>query len=266
MKRYSPYVSAIGIFCLLIALLWVLPEEVSLFLNIPGLLLVIGGTVGATCISRRRKHVIDVIRRIPMLFKRRHFDTSAQVDRFLLAAETYRHGRIRLTEDLALRIGDPFVASGIGLVVDRIQPEEINKILQWRANAVIAAEQAKIQVVKTMASFAPALGMLGTLVALVHMLYGLESADISAIGRSMAFAMTTTLYGIVIANLICRPLAIKLEQAQQQKLNILNMWIEGINGMIARRHPVIIKESMDAFIMQNEQYEPDMPSHAVPAH
>ncbi|PCH62791.1 MAG: hypothetical protein COC09_05195 [Gammaproteobacteria bacterium] len=266
MKRYSTYVSAIGALCLLAALLWVLPEEVSLYLNIPGLLLVLGGSIGATCVSRRRKHVLGVIRRLPMLFKRRHFDTAAQVDRFLAAAETYRHGRIRLTENLALRIGDPFAASAVGLIVDRIKPEEINKILQWRVNAVMSTEQAKIQVVKTMASFAPALGMLGTLLALVHMLYGLDSADINEIGRSMAFAMTTTLYGIVIANLICRPLAMKMEQVQQQKLTILHMWIEGINGMIARRHPIIIKESMDAFIMQNEQFETDMPGHVVPAH
>ena len=266
MKRYSSYVGVIGALCLLTALLWVLPEEVGLFLNVPGLLLVVGGTIGATCVSRRRKHVMGVIRRLPFMFKRHYFDTAAQVDRFLAAAETYRHGRIRLTEDLAERIGDPFAASAVGLVVDRVQPEEINKILQWRANAVASTEQAKIQVVKTMATFAPALGMLGTLVALVHMLYGLDGADINEIGRSMAFAMTTTLYGIVIANLICRPLAMKMEQAQQQKLVILSMWIEGINGMIARRHPIMIKESMDAFLMQNEQFETDMPDLAVAAH
>jgi len=266
MKRYSTTVSAVGALCLLAALFWVLPEEVSLYLNIPGLLLVLGGTIGATCVSRRRKHVLGVIRRLPMLFKRRHFDTTAQVDRFLAVAESYRHSRIRLTESLAARIGDPFAVSAVGLVVDRVEPEEINKILHWRASAVASTEQAKIQVVKTMASFAPALGMLGTLLALVHMLYGLDSADINQIGRSMAFAMTTTLYGIVIANLICRPLAMKMEQAQQQKLILLNMWIEGINGMIARRHPVMIKESMDAFIMQNEQFETDIPHLAVPAH
>ncbi len=265
MKRYSIYISVIGALCLLAGLLWLLPEEVSLFLNIPGLLLVLGGTIGATCVSRRRKHVISVLSRLPYLFKRHCFDISAQVDRFLAAAETYRHGRIRLTEALAARIGDPFAASAVGLVVDRIPPEEVNKILQWRANAVASTEQAKIQVVRTMASFAPALGMLGTLVALVHMLYGLDSADINEIGRSMAFAMTTTLYGIVIANLICRPLAMKMEQAQQQKLVILNMWIEGINGMMARRHPVMIKESMDAFLMQNEQFETDTPSLAAAA-
>ncbi len=259
MKRFSTYLGVIGACCLAFALLWLLPEEVSLFLNIPGLFLVIGGTIFATCVSRRRRHVISVLRRLPMLFKKRRTDLSAQVDRFLGAAESYRRGRIRLTEDLAAHIGDGFAQSAVGLVVDRIEPAETNKILQWRINAIASAEQAKIQVVKTMASFAPALGMLGTLVALVHMLYGLDSADINAIGRSMAFAMTTTLYGIVISNLICRPLAIKMEQALQQKTLVLNMWVEGINGMIAKRHPMLIKESMDAFIMQSEQFEADMP-------
>lgn len=266
MKRYNTYLGLIGAICLVCALLWLLPEEISLFLNVPGLFLVIGGTIAATCISRRRKHVIGVIRRLPLLFKKQHSDVSGQVDRFLAAAETYRHGRIRLTEDLAGHVGDGFVQSAIGLVVDRIETHEVNKILQWRINAISATEHAKIQVVKTMSSFAPALGMLGTLVALVHMLYGLDSADINEIGRSMAFAMTTTLYGIVIANLVCRPLVMKMEQSLQQKQVILNMWVEGINGLMARRHPIMIKESMDAFLMQNEQFEADMPNLAVAAH
>ncbi len=262
MKRYSHYLGAIGTSCLVVAVLWVLPEEVSLFLNIPGLFLVIGGTIIATCVSRRRRHVVSVLRSLPALVfnKKNPSNLNAKVDRFLGTAESYRRSRIRMTEEMAARIGDGFAQSGIALVVDRVEPAEMNKIFQWRINAIASAEQAKIQVVKTMANFAPALGMLGTLVAMVHMLYGLESADINEIGRSMAFAMITTLYGIIISNLICKPLAIKMEQALQQKMLVLNMWVEGINGMAAKRHPQLIREAMDTFLMQNEQYEAEVPA------
>lgn len=264
--KYTTLLSSIGIVCLAIAVLWWLPAELSLFINLPGLFLVIGGTLIATCVSRRRKHVISVLRQLPQLFRRRQSALNQQVEQFLGVAEVYRHGRIRLAEDLAGHIGDPFAESAVGMVLDRVENNEIGKILQWRINAIYATEQAKIQVVKTMATFAPAFGMLGTLIALVHMLYRLDGADLSHIGQSMAFAMITTLYGIVLANLICRPLAIKMEQALQQKLVVLNMWVEGISGLMARRHPVMIKETMDAFLMQNEQFEAEPALLAVAGH
>jgi chemotaxis protein MotA len=102
-----------------------------------------------------------------------------------------------------------------------------------------------------MAVFAPAFGMLGTLFGLIHMLYGLGSSGIAEIGTAMGFAMITTLYGIVAANLFLKPLAMKLERRHQQEIAVNHMLSEGLLMVQERCHPTLILDSLASFGVQS---------------
>jgi chemotaxis protein MotA len=110
--------------------------------------------------------------------------------------------------------------------------------------------ESDINIMRTMAIFAPAFGMMGTLFGLIHMLHGIGSSGISEIGTAMAFAMITTLYGIVAANLILKPLAMKLERRQQQEFAANHMLGEVLLMVQERRHPTLILDAINFFWTQ----------------
>ncbi|MEO6697567.1 MAG: MotA/TolQ/ExbB proton channel family protein, partial [Gammaproteobacteria bacterium] len=87
---------------------------------------------------------------------------------------------------------------------------------------------------------------------LVHMLSGLGHSGLQEIGATMAFAMTTTLYGILAANLVLKPLASKMERRTQQRLMRMAMLLEGVLLFYDKRHPVLIRESLDAYLAHTE--------------
>ena len=112
--------------------------------------------------------------------------------------------------------------------------------------------ESDVNIMRTMAVFAPAFGMMGTLFGLIHMLHGIGSSGISEIGTAMAFAMITTLYGIVAANLILKPLAMKLERRQQLEFAVNHMLCEALLMVQERRHPALILDAIKFFWTQPE--------------
>src|SRR5690554_5181956 len=101
-----------------------------------------------------------------------------------------------------------------------------------------------------MAGFAPAFGMLGTLVGLVNLLFLLGDDDMTAIGRQMALALMTTFYGVLLANLLFKPVAVKLERRTEQRLVMLNTIMQGISMMSQGRSPSMMRETLNAFVAE----------------
>src|SRR3546814_13308682 len=102
--------------------------------------------------------------------------------------------------------------TGVQLVIDSTPEQDIVDLLHWRISRLRAKERAEAQLLRTMAGFAPAFGMVGTLVGLVNLLFLLGDGDMTAIGQQMALALMTTFYGILFANLLLKPVAVKLER------------------------------------------------------
>jgi len=149
---------------------------------------------------------------LPELFRRESSHIGRDVEELLRFARRYRVCDMRTAEKELTLISNPFVASGLRQVVEGCGAEDLVKSLQWRIAGVRSQENSQTQILYSMATFAPAFGMLGTLFGLVHMLSGLGDAGLSEIGTSMAFAMVTTVYGIIASNLLFKPLALKRER------------------------------------------------------
>ncbi len=232
------------------------PENAGAFLNVPGLIVVIGGTLAATLVSRPVSEVRALWRRIPGLFRDEESTIDTDVAQLLAFAERYRYSTPRTAERALSAISNPFLSTGLRQVIEGTSLDELVKSLQWRIAGVRARENAQTQILYSMASFAPAFGMLGTLFGLVHMLSGIGDSGLNEIGGTMAFAMLTTVYGIVASNLVFKPLAMKLERRTGKQLMELTTLMEGVLQVHDKRHPTLIREALESFNAHFQTGEP----------
>lgn len=214
------------------------------WINLPGLVLVIGGTFLASVIGHSVKPVLDLLRRVPTLFQEPEVMVRSphEYQSFLQVAESYRRGDVRAAEKAALSIADDFLRHGARLALDPHNGEELERMLQWRIRQQKERDNQDIRILRTMATFSPAFGMLGTLLGLVTLLGNLGQSSMEYIGVSMGFALMSTLYGLLMANLLFRPLALKLEDRSRSGLIRMNFLLDAIMMLYQRQHPRLIGE------------------------
>jgi chemotaxis protein MotA len=248
----STLFTLLGGLVFLVVLILMSPDNVAAFFNIPGLIVVIGGTLAATFVSRPIKDVYKVLRDLPALFREEEDNIETNIAQLLRFASCYRSANLRAAEHELAGINDPFLSSGLQQVIDGATLEDLSKSMHWRMSGLRSRDQGQTQILHSMSVFAPAFGMLGTLFGLVHMLSGLGDSGLNQMGVTMAFAMITTVYGIVASNLIFKPLAIKMERRTNQRLMRMNALREGILQIYEKRHPTLIKEALDAFYAHHQ--------------
>jgi chemotaxis protein MotA len=157
---------------------------------------------------------------------------------------------IHAVEKVLEKVSNPFLRNGVQFVIDNVPEQDIMDLLQWRIARMRAKEHAEAQLFRVMAGFAPAFGMVGTLVGLVNLLFLLGDGDITAIGRQMGLALMTTFYGVLLANLIFKPVAVKLERRTEQRLILMNTLMQGISMMSQKRSPALMRETLRAFVAE----------------
>lgn len=160
--------------------------------------------------------------------------------------------KVLQVEDVIANLGNPFLRTGLQLVVDGVPVEDILNLLQWRITRLKAREHAEAQVYRVMGGYTPAFGMVGTLLGLVNMLYDMGADSFGSIGVNMAVALITTFYGIVLSNLIFKPIAVKLERRTEQRVALLSMVMEGVVLISENRTPSFIRETLLSFIAQDK--------------
>ncbi len=231
------------------------------FLNLPGLAVVIGGTVAATLISYPLHEVARVFHIIGVVMRNEKLYAKEDVEELVSTAQMMARGDLGKIEDRLARLKNPFLRTGLQLVVDGTPVDDIMDLLQWRIGRLRARERAEAQIFRTMASFAPAFGMLGTLLGLINMLYAMDNAGFEQIGRNMSVALITTLYGLVLANLAFKPVALKMERRTERRVMLMNMVLEGVLLVHDQRSPAFIRETLNSFM---EHYEDELNDQSRP--
>ncbi|NWF35690.1 MotA/TolQ/ExbB proton channel family protein [Mariprofundus sp. KV] len=224
--------------------------EPNVYINLPGLLVVIGGTLAATLVSFPAQELGKVWRVLGHVFRNTQYSVRDDISEIAHAARLRRHGDLARIEDQLERIANPFLRTSIQLVIDNTPADEIVNILQWRIKRLREQERAEAQIFHTMSVYAPAFGMFGTLVGMVNMLYTVNGPDLLNVGHNMAVALMTTLYGLVLSNLIFKPIAIKLERRTEKRAMIMRMIVEGTIMLAGNRSPVFIRETLKSFSAQ----------------
>jgi chemotaxis protein MotA len=220
----------------------------ALIFNLPGLLVVLGGTLVATMISQSRRAVVSLLRSLPHKLAGPAEDRLEILRLLLQLTDYYRRSDIHGAETVAKALPDSFLKTGLYLVIDRHSKDHLIRIMQWHLGKQRDAFESEVLILRTMGGYAPAFGMLGTLFGLINMLYGLGDSQLDRLGVSMGFAMITTVYGLLATTLVFKPLAVKLERHVKQRLVWMYAQYEAVLMIYEYQHPQLIKAYLDAFV------------------
>jgi chemotaxis protein MotA len=158
------------------------------------------------------------------------------------AANFFRYGNIRPAEEATRQIPDPVLRRGAELVLDGFPRQQLAIALQRQIAEQRERLVRPVECLRAMAGYAPSLGMFGTLLGLLQMLFGTSSGDFSHMGAAMGFAMMTTVYGLVLSNLVLKPLATKLEQRNRRYLAQSIVAMQAVMLLSERQHPEYIRD------------------------
>ncbi len=248
----STLIGMLASILLLASVLFFSAESQQGFLNLPGLGIVITGVMAATFISYPLKEVMRVFRLVGIVFRRENLYTREDIEELVEMSRLWFKGEVRKVEEALESARNPFLRTGIQLVIANTKEEEIIDLLRWRIARLRAREYAEAQIFRTMATYAAAFGMIGTLVGLVNMLAVMDTSDLDLIGPQMSVALLTTFYGILLANVLFKPIAVKLERRTEERLIAMNMVLEGVALMSKRRLPSFIEETLNSFVASYE--------------
>ncbi len=224
----------------------IMGSGLGLFINIPSLMIVVGGTLGATMVRHPLGEVIGMIKVVKNVFFAKTWSPEEVVDKFLDFADKSRKEGILALESELPNLDDSFLIKGLQLAIDGAEPDAIREILETEIDYLQERHQAGAEILDTMGTFFPAMGMIGTLIGLVQMLQTME--DPSTIGPAMAVALLTTFYGAVGANLVCLPMAGKLRTRSKEETLIKEMIIAGVIGLANGENPRLLEQKLHAFL------------------
>lgn len=218
----------------------------ALFVDIASVFIVIGGTISATLINYPLGDVLGVFSTLRNAFVHKPRDPVAIIQKIVEFANIARREGILALESQAGDSGDDFLQKSVQLAIDGTAPELIKDILTTELAFMEDRHAMGQSILNAMGNTAPAFGMIGTLIGLVQMLATLD--DPSTIGGSMAVALLTTLYGAVLANVLCLPAAGKLKVRTANELLAKEIIIEGILSIQSGENPRIVEQKLKSFI------------------
>lgn len=256
----STLIGILGSFAMLGSVFYWSADDPSLFVNLPGLAIVLGGTLAATFIAFPLKEVLRVSKLFWTVLKSEKLDAEKDIEELVKVSTLWIQNKLNETEVHAAQINNPFIRSGIELILVFTPHEDIMEFMSWRISRMEAKENAEAQLFRVMAGFAPAFGMVGTLVGLINMMFMLGDGDMTAIGQQLAIALMTTFYGVLLSNLLFKPVAVKLERRTEQRVVIMNMIMQGVSMMSRKQSPRLMEETLNSFIASydNEIFDGDV--------
>lgn len=223
--------------------------DIILFVNVPSILIVVGGTFMVTLMQVSLK---DFLGSFGIALKAFFYKTDNPTDLIeeavQLADVARKNGLLALEGQ---EIGNEFLKQGISLCVDGHDPTLVQKLLNTDISLTIERHEVGQTMFKNMATMAPAMGMIGTLIGLVQMLANMS--DPASIGPAMAVALLTTLYGAVIANVFAQPLADKLARASQLEKTNKSLILETISGIQEGMNPRVLEQMLSSYLPSNKR-------------
>ena len=209
--------------------------EITTFIHMPSFMIVVGGTAAAISVNFALKEVFGVMTVVKKVFTD---DISSGIDTIEIFEELAKRSRregILAIDKYLTKVEDDYIKVGLEMAVDGTEPETIREVLESELTYLIERHKKGQQIFTSLGMYAPAFGMIGTLIGLINMLQGLE--DPSALGEGMSVALITTFYGAFLANLLFLPIAGKLKNRSDQEVIHKELVIEGVLAIQMGEHP-----------------------------
>jgi chemotaxis protein MotA len=219
----------------------------------PPFLLVMLGTLGATMAAVGLKPCIGIPKMYILAFTSPAIDRPKAIRSLVRMAERARREGLLALEEEAQTVDDPFIQKGVRLVVDGTDPELVKDILDLEVESMAGRHHHMANAFQQAGGFAPTVGIIGTILSLVHVLGHLDNPD--TIGPAIASAFVATLFGVASANLFFLPVAQKLKALSTEESEAKTMIIEGILSIQAGDNPRIVEEKLKTFLTPAERAE-----------
>ncbi len=217
-----------------------------MFFDIPSVLVVVGGTIGVTLINYPLRDVLKLVSVVKHVFFEQLVPVPQVISQFVEFATRARREGILALEGALKEVQDPFLAKGLQLTIDGLEPANIKEILETEIDYVAERHRLGAEIFMTMGTFAPAMGMIGTLIGLVQMLQSMS--DPSSIGPAMAVAIITTFYGACLANILFLPMSGKLRNRSAEEVMMKEIILNGVLSIARGDNPRVIEQKLHSFI------------------
>lgn len=215
---------------------------ITMFVNVPGILIVVGGTIATMLVRHKTSDVIGSFTVLMKAFFSKAQEPEKIIGQLIDMATVARKDGILALE--RIKSDDPFLQGAINHCVDGADPEFLQSVLKRELNYLIDRHARGISLWEGVAEMAPAFGLIGTLVGLVQMLVNMD--DPSAIGPGMAVAVLATLYGALIANVVAIPVCTKLAVYSKDEQLVKQVIIDGMIGIQKGVNPRMLLEALKA--------------------
>lgn len=228
------------------------------FWDIGSVIITLGGVAAASFISFPISDFKEIAGHMKVLLRKKMFDPKVYIEKIVDYAQDARKKGLLALEDKASQeeSKDEFFKNCVMMIVDTIDPEKTKEMMENELNCLESRHAKGYMMYEKMATYAPAFGMIGTLIGLVNMLASLDtsSADAAAnLGKGMSAALITTFYGSLIANLILMPFASKLRMRHAEEMRCKEMIVEGVLAIQAGNNPRTIEERLLAYLNTKEK-------------
>jgi chemotaxis protein MotA len=213
------------------------------FWDPPSVMIVVGGTIASMLVGYPIKKVLSIINLTRLAIFPPTFNYEELIMDIISFSEKARREGLLALEDTIAEVDDPFMRKGLQLIVDGTDPSLVRNILEIEIEQMIVRHDGNKRMFDDAATYAPAFGMIGTLMGLVMMLVNLS--DKSKIGPYLAVAIITTFYGAVMCYLFFSPVATKLDQMTQEEVLVKQIIIAGVLSVHSGENPRITKDKLN---------------------
>lgn len=224
---------------------------IKYFWDFKSVLITFGGAFFSTMAAYSMKDYIAGLKSFLLIFKSSTQNIPEMITKIIDLSNVARKEGLLSLEEVASELDDEFLKKGILLIVDGTDPELVRAILETELISTEERHKKKINFWQDLGSMGPAWGMIGTLIGLILMLQNMS--DASAIGPAMSVALITTLYGSILANWICSPVANKLKAYNADEIMLKEIMIEGLLSIQAGENPRVIEEKLKSFLAPAER-------------
>lgn len=221
------------------------------FVDMQSVLITFGGAFCAVLAANTLKNFIGGLKSFTLVLKKSSVDIAEVITKIIDLSNVARKEGLLSLEEAAGELDDEFMKKGILLIVDGTDPELVRAIMETEIMSLEGRHKQNIKFWEDVASMGPAWGMIGTLVGLVNMLQNMD--DPSRIGPDMSVALLTTLYGSLLANWLCTPVANKLKVNNDSEIMVKEIMIEGLLSIQAGENPRVIEEKLKSFMAPKER-------------
>jgi chemotaxis protein MotA len=238
----------IGVICCvaLIFLGFAFEGNLSLYFNLAGLFIVLGGTMGATLISFKISSLVNLYQVIKRAYQYPVKEPEEIVEIMIdISVKSRVKGFLSLQKEEE-ETSILFLRRALGFLVDGYPAREINEILNTEMQFFKLRREESERILKTIAEIAPAFGLIGSIVGLIGMIAGIGES--SVILKTIPVALTSTLYGIIISNFILQPFAANLRERTNQELLLQKMILSGILAIESKMHPRMLEMKLKSFL------------------